>query len=113
MATKISLDKKRMHVTNTHPSGVVDSDTIFEFTQEDEVVHATYKGGGVKLGFLIGKLTGKDLEFRYTQIQTNGVLDGGHSMCKVRQTVDGIVRIEEHFEWESRQGEGINIFEEV
>jgi hypothetical protein len=113
MASKINLDKKRMHVTNTHPSGVVDVDTIFEFTQEEDMVYAKYAGGGIKLGYLVGKLTGRDLEFRYTQIQKSGVLDGGHSMCKVRQTVDGVVRIEEHFEWESRQGEGINIFEEV
>jgi hypothetical protein len=67
-----------MHVTNTHPSGVVTSDTIFEFTQEEDVVSAKYTGGGIKLGYLIGKLEGKDLGVQLFSNSKERNLDGGY-----------------------------------
>ena len=102
-----------MHVTKTDGIGVVNSDTYFDFKQEGYIVTASYKGGGINTGYLIGKLNNNKLEFRYAQLQTDGKLDGGHSSCEVNVLEDGRMQIVEHFQWESREGTGTNIFEEI
>ena len=113
MDKAISLDGKRMHVTKTAGIGVVNSDTYFDFKQEGSTVTASYSGGGIETAYLVGKLIDNNFEFRYAQLQTDGNLDGGHSNCEVNVLQDGRTQIVEHFQWESREGTGTNIIEEV
>ena len=87
--------------------------TIFEFSQVEEMVTAQYSGGGIVNGYLIGKLNGSELEFRYVQLQKNGTLDGGNSNCEAKILNEGRLQIVEHFKWESRACTGANIFEEI
>jgi len=103
----------RMNVVSTDPSGVVNADTIFEFTQEGTTVSATYRGGGVEIGFLVGAYEDNRLSFRYVQREVDGKLDGGHSECDVELADDGRLRVIEHFQWESRDKSGTNVFEQV
>ncbi|MCP3920474.1 MAG: hypothetical protein GY711_33520 [bacterium] len=72
-----------------------------------------YSGGRIVHGSLIGVRRGSRFEFRYLQLQDDGVLDGGVSQCEIERAPDGRVRIVEHFEWESREGSGRNVIEEV
>ena len=113
MGNKISLDNIVMNVTHTDGIGVVNKDTYFNFKQEENIVTANYSGGGIVKGFLIGKLNNDKFEFRYAQLQTDGKLDGGYSNCEVNILEDGRVQVVEHFQWESREGTGTNIFEEI
>lgn len=108
----ISLDGLRMHVIRTAELGVVNADTIFEFHQQASEVWADYAGGGVRRGSLIGTLEGATLTFRYCQLQSDGKLDGGSSVCEVSEQ-QGRIRIVERFQWESRPGGGENVFEEI
>ena len=108
------LDNIRMNVIQTAPNGVVNQDTIFNFTQEGNLVHATYSGGKIIRGFLVGKLNGDMLHFSYCQIQADHRLDNGVSKCKLSKNPTGKIVLTEHFEWNSREGEsGINIFEQI
>lgn len=109
----VSLDGVRMHVVATAEAGVVNADTYFTFTQRGSVVSAQYAGGRIELGFLVGVISGGSLQFRYAQLDTAGKLDGGSSVCELTRTLDGKVRLIEHFQWESREGGGVNVFEEV
>lgn len=113
MAHPISLNNCRMHVAQTAAGGVVNAETFFVFSQDGEVVSAQYSGGGIRLGYLVGLLKGNQLKFRYTQLQTDGCLDGGSSNCEIERLADGRIRLLEHFQWESREGSGTNIFLEV
>lgn len=101
-----------MHVINTAEAGVVNVDTIFQFHQHASEVWADYAGGKIRRGSLIGTLDGASLIFRYCQLQSDGVLDGGKSVCEVRER-DGRIQIVERFQWESRPGTGENVFEEL
>ena len=108
------LDLIRMTVIQTAPNGVVNHETIFNFRQEGNLVHAAYSGGKIIKGFLVGKLHGDMLEFSYCQIQSNHRLDNGVSQCKLSKNPAGKIVLTEHFEWKSRDGEsGINIFEQL
>ena len=108
-----SLHGKRMNVVSTASAGVVNHETIFTFTEEGDVVSAHYAGGKVRLGYLVGLRSGDTLAFRYAQIDTEGHLDGGESNCELALTPEGKLRLLEHFQWESREGVGTNIFEEL
>lgn len=113
MDEPISLDGVRMHVVSTAPAGVVNADTYFTFAQRGSVVSAQYAGGKIELGFLVGVMSGESLQFRYAQLDTAGKLDGGSSTCEVSRTPEGKIRLVEHFQWETREGVGVNVFEEV
>ena len=113
MGKQISLDGIRMHVVSTANAGVVNAETLFTFTQEGSVVSAGYSGGKVRLGYLVGVISSEGLRFRYAQLDVEGHLDGGYSNCEISRTDDGRIRLVEHFEWESREGSGTNVFEEL
>ncbi len=100
------------HVS-TASGGEVSSETLFTFGQEGAVVSAHYVGGTVRLGYLVGNLTQGHLRFRYAQVDGEGRVDGGHSICDLQRLPDGRIRLLEHFEWESRDGSGTNMLEEV
>ncbi len=108
-----SLDGLRMHVSSTDEAGVVNAETILEFTQQDSVVSARYAGGDVRLGFLVGNRLGDALEFGFVQVDREGRVDGGCSQCEILYTPTGNVRIIEHFEWNTRPESGTNIFDEL
>jgi len=113
MEKPIALDGIRMHVVSTAEGGEVNTETLFEFTQEGSIVSARYAGGKVRLGYLVGSLSAEGLRFRYAQIDHAGRLDGGHSTCEIGRTADGRIQLAEHFTWDSREGTGTNIYEEI
>ena len=108
-----SLDDRWMNVIRTASNGVVDHRTTFHFRQRGDRVWARYEGGEIQRGFLCGRREGDMLDFRYTQIQRDGVLDGGKSRCRVETGEDGRLRLVERFQWASREGAGENVFAEL
>lgn len=113
MEKPISLDGVRMHVVSTAEGGEVNTETLFEFNQDGSVVSARYAGGKVRLGYLVGTMSAKGLQFRYAQVDNSGRLDGGYSTCEIGRTAEGKVQLVEHFKWDSREGSGTNIYEEI
>ena len=109
----ISLDGLRMYVSSTAADGVVDSATRLHFTQQGERVVARYAGGSVMRGWLVGRLSGSELLFRYAQSEATGHVHGGRSVCQVERLSTGRIRIIERFTWTSRPGGGTNVFDEV
>lgn len=114
-AIQFSLDKIKMNVVKTDETGVVNHETIFHFSQDEDRVFAEYQGGKIQMGYLVGKLAADNrLVFTYCQMQKDGKLDNGVSDCELSKNEDGKLVLIERFEWKSRPGEfGINIFQEI
>ncbi len=108
-----SLDRVRMRVVSTADGGEVNSGTLFQFCEADGVISAAYAGGSIRTGYLVGLRSGSSVEFRYAQVDEAGRIDGGRSTCELTVLDDGRFRLTEHFHWESREGSGTNVFEEV
>ena len=110
----ISLDQIFMNVVQTAPNGVVNQDTFFHFAQNGEWVTATYAGGRIRSGYLVGRIVeGNQLIFSYCQAQLDGRLDNGASQCEIARNQEGRVVLIEYFEWASRPGEyGTNVLQE-
>src|SRR2546423_575907 len=101
-----------MRAVATADQGEVNSDTLFEFMQEGQTVSARYAGGKIRLGYLVGTIVDGILAFRFSQVDETGRIDGGRSTCDISMTNEGTIRLLEHFQWESRQGSGVNVLEE-
>jgi hypothetical protein len=103
-----------MNVIQTAANGVVNEHTIFSFSQNNDLVQATYSGGKIRMGFLVGILQKDKLSFSYCQLQLDGKLDNGRSECNLEIGENGKVRLIEHFTFTSRNEEaGINVFQEL
>lgn len=114
-STQFSLDNVKMNVVKTAETGVVNHETIFHFSQDEDRVFAQYQGGKIQMGYLVGTLTiDNRLVFTYCQMQEDGKLDNGISHCELSKNEDGKLVLIERFEWKSRPGEfGTNIFQEM
>jgi hypothetical protein len=108
-----SLDGLQMRAVVTANAGEVDTDTLFTFAQYGNTVSAQYAGGTVRLGHLVGTLAAGELRFRYVQVNHSGRVDSGSSVCDVTLLPDGRIQLREHFQWESRNGSGTNVLEEI
>ena len=112
-STDINLNDLTMNAVETDANGVIGVDTLFHFHQTGQQVHAEYRGGKIEHGYLVGINQGKTLKFRYCQLESDGTLNGGASDCELNLSDDALVQIIEHFEWESRPGNGRNVIQEI
>ena len=113
MNSPLNLDGIRMHAIKTAPNGAVNADTYFNFHQAGSSVWADYAGGRVVRGYLVGKLDGNELEFRYCQHEAGDIIRGGSSNCVVKQDSNSPAQLIERFAWESGGGHGVNVIQEV
>ncbi|MCC2593834.1 hypothetical protein LKO27_10500 [Tessaracoccus sp. OS52] len=112
MRTLPSLDG-RVFTAVVNDDGEVGSSTRFRYTERSAVVHADYAGGDVVRGFLVGTRDGDQLDFRYAHLNTQGITSTGHCVTRVEELPDGRLRLHETWEWESRDGKGTSIVEEI
>ena len=110
---KYDLDGIKMNAVETDENGVIGRETIFTFAQKDNFVKADYSGGKIIQGYLVGILTEESFTFRYCQLEEGGCLNGGISNCTVRTSESSLLQIIEEFQWESREGGGKNVLQEI
>jgi hypothetical protein len=88
-----------MNVIKTAQNGVMNDLTIFTFSQTDNVVSATYCGGEILKGYLVGTVDNDELFFCYCKLQTNGKMDNGQSECDIAIGENQKIKLIERFEW--------------
>jgi hypothetical protein len=108
-----SLDGVRMRAVDAESEGLISSDTLFTFTESGGLVSARYAGGRITLGYLIGQRQSQRVDFHYVQADRSGRIDTGRSTCEMLVRASGRIRLVEHFTWESRDGRGTNVLEQV
>ncbi len=113
MTTDISLDGRTLVGIANSEDGELSSHTRFEFEQEGERIYAHYSGGDIVDGHLVGTFDGNEWNIRYSQINSNRETASRHSVGTVELLDDGRVRVEDKWEWESQEGSGESVLEEV
>ncbi|WP_371502237.1 hypothetical protein OG871_34565 [Kitasatospora sp. NBC_00374] len=93
--------------------GEVDGSTRFAYHEQDGVVRASYSGGEIVHGRLVGTRSGDTLDFRYVQLNRSGETSSGHCVSLLSRLPDGRLRLDETWRWESREGSGTSAVEEV
>lgn len=108
-----SVDGRVFKSTANTAGGEVDGETYFWFDQSDDLVHARYEGGAIRLGHLVGRHLGETLEFRYTHLTVDGTTATGRSVDRIETLEDGRLRLHEEWEWDSKPGSGTSVLEEL
>ncbi|MER7806466.1 hypothetical protein [Streptomyces sp900116325] len=108
-----SLDGLVLAPVADQAPGQVGTRTRFTYHEQKGVIWADYAGGDVVRGHLVGTRTGDRLDFRYIQLKQDGTTSSGHCVSTVVHLADGRVRLEERWEWESQEGSGTSVVEEL
>ncbi|NJC63708.1 hypothetical protein HC028_04175 [Planosporangium flavigriseum] len=107
------MDGKTFASISNTASGEVDGATRFRYRQDGETIWADYGGGAIVRGYLVGTRTLDRLDFRYVHLNTSGETASGRCTSRMVVLPDGRVRMHEAWSWESRQGSGESLIEEV
>jgi len=107
-----SLDGRRFGAV-VNEAGEVDAATVFTYAQDGDLVSARYAGGAIRLGFLVGTRTGDALDFRYAHVNAAGETATGHCVSRLEVLADGRIRMHERWAWDSREGAGESVVEEL
>ncbi|MEU3279284.1 hypothetical protein [Streptomyces antibioticus] len=108
-----SLDGLVLAPVADQAPGQVGTRTRFTYHEVEGVVWADYAGGDVVRGHLVGTRRGDRLDFRYVQLKRDGTTSSGHCVSTVGELPDGRVRLTETWEWESQEGSGTSVVEQV
>jgi hypothetical protein len=109
----MNLNGLSFQVSATAAAGVVSSDTRLDLIQRGNRILGRYQGGSIERGYLVGDIAGARLHFRYSQLEKGDGIHGGRSICLLDVLSDGRLRIREHFTWGTREGAGVNIFDQI
>jgi hypothetical protein len=107
-----SLDGRQFRVVD-NADGEVDAATVFSYQESGGVVSARYTGGAIRLGYLVGTRRGADLDFRYVHLAVTGETSSGRCRSTIEVLDGGRLRLAEEWHWESRDGSGTSVVEEV
>lgn len=109
-----NINNIAMRTISTSDESEVSQATIIKFQQQGRTIAGSFSGGPIIYGFLVGKFVDRLRgEFRYVQIGDNGLIDSGKSNFVLEVSGQEVVRLIECYEWTSRVGMGVNVFERV
>ncbi|MFD9716949.1 hypothetical protein [Streptomyces sp. NPDC059076] len=108
-----SLDGLVLAPVADQAPGQVGTSTRFAYHEREGRIWAEYEGGDVVQGFLVGSREGDWIDFRYVQLKIDGTTSSGHCVSSVVELPDGRIRLDETWEWESQEGRGTSVVEEV
>ena len=96
-------------------SGEASPETIFHYRQDGDLVWATYGGGRIRFGTLVGKADASgNLDFRYQHLNSDGELMTGVCRSTPETLANGRLRLHERWRWTSGdRSEGRSVIEEL
>lgn len=111
----INYHGKRFRSVNNTENGEVGADTLFHYQQKGNVVFATYAGGQILQGNLVGRVNELgQIDMRYQHLNQQMELMTGQCLSTPEVLDNGKVRLHEKWQWTSGDGSaGESVIEEV
>jgi hypothetical protein len=96
-------------------SGQVSGETEFRYSHRGDRLTATYSGGEIRAGQILGLVAvDGSLELLYHHLTNGGELRSGHCRSRPEQLPDGRLRLHEKWEWTwGDRSNGESVVEEV
>ncbi|MDH7446430.1 n-acetylglutamate synthase [Aquimarina sp. 2201CG14-23] len=110
---KINLNDKKFKPKETVDNGDVSMDTVFHYRQDGNAIWASYKGGKIVTGTLIGKIKNDRISLIYQQLnEINEFLTG---CCETVISIKGgKVYLDETWQWTCKDySKGHSLLEEI
>ena len=111
----MNYNNKKFKTLSNSGNGETSSETVFHYKQEGNLLTATYSGGKIKYGHLIGLVdeSGK-IDMRYHQANTDGQLMTGICQSSPEVLSNGKLRLHENWQWTSGdKSKGTSVIEEI
>lgn len=111
----IDYDGRVFRSVENSSGGDVGAETEFHYRQRGDLVWATYQGGAIRFGTLIGHCHADgSLDFRYQHVAADGAIKTGRCESRPEQLPDGRIRLYESWQWtEGGTGSGSSVIEET
>ncbi|WP_158960588.1 n-acetylglutamate synthase [Myroides fluvii] len=110
----INYNNKIFRAASNTPNGETSNETVFHYKQEGNILTATYQGGKIVRGHLLGLVNERgEIDMRYHQINDKGELMTGRCQSKPEILARGKIRLHEVWEWTSGDcSKGTSMLEE-
>jgi hypothetical protein len=95
----IDFNNKTFSLIENSENGKVNTSTIFEYKQEDDLVTAEYFGGTIKYGKIIAILQDQQLDMLYQCITIDNELKAGKAVADITFTENEKLKLSLHWEW--------------
>jgi hypothetical protein len=90
----LGLDDRYFASVISYREGDLEQDIIFHFHQQQGLISATYEGGGIRFGTLLGRFEGPELlDMRYQHLAGDGALASGGFALRAEVLADGRYRL--------------------
>ena len=111
----INYNTKKFHAIANTSNGETTAETIFNYSQNGNIVTATYAGGNIVQGQLIGIVDNEgNIDMRYQQLNVKGALMTGVCVSKPEIIEGGKIRLHESWQWTcGDKAMGESIIEEI
>lgn len=112
---KVNYHNKKFRPVNTTENSETSRETHFHYFQEDNIVTATYSGGKILKGHLIGVVDECGvIDMRYHQVNVSGEIMTGVCRSTPQAMDNGKIRLLESWSWTSGNlSSGTSIIEEI
>jgi hypothetical protein len=112
---RVNYDGRFFRSVENSDNGEVGGDTRFSYHQEGDYLWATYAGGSVVLGQLLGEVAADgSLQFRYHHYNRAGEYRSGRCESTPQILPDGRIRLHERWQWTNGdRSSGTSIVEEL
>ena len=99
----MNLNNKRF-ITVENKKGLSSNETIFYYSQYQNIIRGTYKGGEIEEGFIVGKqVDNSRIELLFQCLTKDGSLKAGKSKGIISKNTSGKLELE--FEWNWLNGD--------
>ena len=110
----INFNNKTFYLVSNSDKGQVNSDTVFKYQQEGDLVTADYYGGTVKYGKIIAKLIDGKLEMLYQCLTEDGDLKAGCAIAEISKNEAGKLILSLQWKWlGDQEGQGTSQYIEA
>jgi hypothetical protein len=96
---KFNFNNKKFALIQNSENGQVNTETIFNYEQDDNLVTADYFGGMIKYGKIIAELKGDELNMLYQCLTTDNQLKAGKALAKITLRENGKIKLSLNWEW--------------
>lgn len=93
------FNNKRFALIQNSDNGQVNTETIFNYKQDDNLVTADYFGGSIKYGKIIAELKGDQLNMLYQCFTTDNQLKAGKALAQIELTESGKIKLYLNWQW--------------
>ena len=94
-----SFHNKTFTLVQNSEHGSTDSQTIFHYQQEGDLVTADYSGGTIRYGKIIARLENDQLNMLYQCMTTEGELKAGKAFAKLSFNESEKIKMQLNWEW--------------